>query len=85
MNQPIDHAVEAKFLIDCAFGAKSRSDDPVVNATSAVAHATLALAEQQRAANLIALASLHPSWSLGNFRTELLREAGRLVGKEFPR
>jgi hypothetical protein len=46
----IDHAAEAWELIESAY-----SDDPaVLDGIRAVAHATLALVEQQRIANLIA-------------------------------
>lgn len=58
MSKRIDHATEASSWIDNAISAQS-SEEPealaVAYAGIAQAHATLALVEQQRIANLIAL------------------------------
>lgn len=54
MTERIDHAAEALGLIERAY-----ADDPVIlDGLKAVAHATLALVEQQRITNLIELS--HP-------------------------
>ena len=59
MADRIDHAAEARKHIEWAHeqqGEKGRFDETVQhNATLAVAEATLALVEQQRIANLIAV------------------------------
>lgn len=61
MNERIDHAAEARMHIEWAHDQQARMgefDESVQhNATLAVAEATLALVEQQRIANLIALAT----------------------------
>lgn len=61
MNERIDHAVEAYKHIDAAHeqqGREGEFEESVQhNATLAIAEATLALVEQQRIANLIALAT----------------------------
>jgi hypothetical protein len=80
----INHADEAKFLLECATGAAGRTDDIAVNAAAAQVHATLALVEQQRIANLIALAKLDPSWRIGGSRRAWLEEAAGPLGIDFP-
>lgn len=59
MTERIDHAAEAQKHIDWAHeqqGQEGQFDETVQhNATLAVAEATLALVEQQRIANLIAI------------------------------
>lgn len=54
-GEPLEHRTEARFLLECALGRHGRSDAPAENIAAAQVHATLALAEQQRIANLIAL------------------------------
>jgi len=55
----IDHAAEARKHLGWVgeFDEGDSQDWPLVNATVAQVHATLALVEQQRIANLIALAA----------------------------
>ncbi len=57
MTESIDHAAEARRMISFA---KSEAG-ATIGATIAQAHATLALVEQQRIANLIALATFTAS------------------------
>ena len=57
MTDRIDHAAEAVALLNLAAAAQHRGDPRHLIAAAQV-HATLALVEQQRIANLAALASL---------------------------
>lgn len=68
MTERIDHAAEAKKLIENAY-----SDDPaLLDGIRAVAHATLALVEEQRTANRIALAvAIRGDLELGDSADEL--------------
>jgi hypothetical protein len=86
VSDPIDHVAKAEEALKQSesFYWSEEPEQVALYFGKAQAHATLALVEQQRAANLIDLAKLNSSWSLGGFRTELLRLAGRLIGKEFP-
>ncbi len=62
MSDNIDHAAEARSLLADNPGAPERGPEwGAVLALAASAHATLALVEQQRIANLIALANCHPA------------------------
>ena len=75
MTERIDHAAEAQKHIEWAHeqqGEEGQFEESVQhNATLAVAEATLALVEQQRIANLIAL------WNLSNAsKFNLLTSAG---------
>lgn len=54
----IDHVAEAEGLAQYALETHAGADVATALATRALAHATLALVEQTRAANLIALAEL---------------------------
>ena len=56
MSERIDHAAEAREWIDAAAGHPGA----ISTAILAQAEATLALVEQQRIANLIALAAMDP-------------------------
>ena len=58
MSDRIDHAAEAREYIAAALGAVT-ADPAVIVALLAQAEATLALVEQQRIANLIALGYGH--------------------------
>ena len=60
-NERIDHAAEARDMLD--------GKNYYGSASEALAHATLALVEQQRIANLIALAE-HAHKRFGNFAGE---------------
>ena len=57
MSDRIDHAAEAVALLNLAVTAQHQGDPRHLIAAAHV-HATLALIEQQRIANLVALASL---------------------------
>lgn len=58
MSERIDHAAEAEDLIGAHMSDWRNGAVAVAQAMEAQVHATLALVEQQRIANLIALASL---------------------------
>ena len=69
MSERIDHAAQSEGIVECAvsrFGEKMITESNLV-AKMAVAqvHATLALAEQQRIANLIALINTDQGGCLG--------------------
>ncbi len=86
-NERIDHASKARKHLEYVgdFDEADSRDWPLVNAAVAQAHAALALVEQQRIANLIALTRLEhadgidPRDALGPFDTstwEALNGAG---------
>lgn len=61
MSTPMtDHAAEARRILD-APGIVTRDNEARQNAAEAQVHATLALAEEQRTANLIAYLSVGPA------------------------
>lgn len=73
MNDRIDHAAEAVALLNLAVTAQHQGDPRHLIAAAHV-HATLALIEQQRIANLVALAketfaAHEASEALGTFAT----------------
>lgn len=61
MSEWIDHAAEAMKIGEATFNYAETDENAgaVVNIVGALTHATLALVEQQRIANLIALANAH--------------------------
>lgn len=58
MAERIDHASEAVTLIRRVSGTRMTDGEATVSLMGAQAHATLALVEQQRIANLVSLAGL---------------------------
>ena len=54
MTAPIDHIAAARAALDCAGGGSFGSTVAIMWCARAQAHATLALAEEARTANLIA-------------------------------
>ncbi len=56
-DEKIDHAAEARASLDFMFMGGATSGERAVQVAKAQVHATLALMEQQRIANLIAYAS----------------------------
>lgn len=79
-----DHAAEAERLIALASAQRDESTMQVF-ATGAQVRATLALAEQQRIANLIALAQLSPDDSIvGELRAVLNSEATYALAEWVP-
>ncbi len=57
MSDHIDHAKQARESLDFMFMGGATSGERAVQVAKAQVHATLALVEQQRIANLIALGS----------------------------
>lgn len=56
MSEPVDHVAEARRLLEAS--STQGGAEAVATATEAQAHATLALVQQQRAANAIAYLGL---------------------------
>ncbi|MDN5964261.1 MAG: hypothetical protein L0K47_13480 [Acidipropionibacterium jensenii] len=78
MSERIDHAAEAREWIDAA----TRYPGAIGGAVLGVAEATLALVEQQRIANLIALAGINPRDDEG---LDMLRaEASNMLAQWVP-
>ncbi len=87
MSERIDHAAEARELLD--HSVESSDKDAAIamlhtNAAAAQAHATLALAEQQRIANLIALGEVRvgkrAAWDFDSPEPELRPEIREALG-----
>lgn len=72
MSEMVDHAAEARLWADNAVKAQAARKEPkneeLATAYAAIAqvHATLALVEQQRVANLLALSTWHVEGSDGS-------------------
>ena len=92
MSEHIDHAAEAVRLIELSSVQHFADESRTVSAAAQV-HATLALVEQQRIANLIALANAHHMGENYDDTVEASREAAyalihyvqRDPDDEFPR